>query len=66
MSLQSYKYLQMLADFVREFRLTGDGWRTQVDQMFVAFNEDQITDNDIRMLLQALIQMLSREFGEPV
>ncbi|WP_340029694.1 helix-turn-helix domain-containing protein [Paenibacillus sp. FSL H7-0940] len=62
--LQSYKYLQMLADFVREFRLTGDGWRTQLDQMFVAFNEDQITDNDIRMLLQALIQMLSREFGE--
>ncbi|APO48277.1 hypothetical protein BS614_16845 [Paenibacillus xylanexedens] len=62
--LQSYKYLQMLADFVREFRLTGDGWRTQLDQMFVAFSEDQITDNDIRMLLQALIQMLSREFGE--
>ncbi|MEK3775386.1 helix-turn-helix domain-containing protein [Paenibacillus sp. FSL K6-4396] len=62
--LQSYKYLQMLADFVREFRLTGDGWRTQLDQMFVAFSEDQITDHDIRMLLQALIQMLSREFGE--
>ncbi|MGE6576288.1 helix-turn-helix domain-containing protein [Paenibacillus xylanexedens] len=62
--LQSYKYLQMLADFVREFRLTGDGWRTQLDQMFVAFSEDQITDNDIRMLLQSLIQMLSREFGE--
>ncbi|PKQ90337.1 AraC family transcriptional regulator [Paenibacillus sp. BGI2013] len=62
--LQSYKYLQILADFVREFRLTGDGWRTQLDQMFVAFNEDQITDSDIRMLLQALIQMLSREFGE--
>lgn len=62
--LQSYKYLQMLADFVREFRLTGDGWRTQLDQMFVTFSEDQITDNDIRMLLQALIQMLSREFGE--
>ncbi len=62
--LQSYKYLQMLADIVREFRLTGDGWRVQLDEMFIAFSEDQIKDNEIRMMLQALIQMLSREFGD--
>lgn len=62
--LQSYRYLQMLADIVREFRLTGEGWREQLEQMFIAFSEDQIKDNDIRMLLQALIQMLSREFGD--
>ncbi|WP_161556886.1 helix-turn-helix domain-containing protein [Paenibacillus amylolyticus] len=64
MELHSYKYLQMLADIVREFRLTGDGWRAQLDQMFIAFNEDQMNDKDIRMLLQSLIQMLAREFGE--
>ncbi|MDQ0172935.1 helix-turn-helix domain-containing protein [Paenibacillus tundrae] len=62
--LQSYKYLQMLADIVREFRLTGDGWRVKLDEMFIAFSEEQIKDNEIRMMLQALIQMLSREFGD--
>ncbi|MBB6023838.1 YesN/AraC family two-component response regulator [Paenibacillus sp. JGP012] len=62
--LHSYKYLQMLADIVREFRLTGDEWRTQLDQMFIAFSEDQMNDKDIRMLVQSLIQMLAREFGE--
>ncbi|WP_434751423.1 helix-turn-helix domain-containing protein [Paenibacillus amylolyticus] len=62
--LYSYKYLQMLADIIREFRLTGDAWRTQLDQMFISFNEDQMNDKDIRMLVQSLIQMLAREFGE--
>ncbi len=62
--LQSYKYLQMQADIVREFRLTGDGWRAKLDEMFIAFSEDQTKDNEIRMMIQALIQMLSREFGD--
>lgn len=62
--LHAHPYLQLFADFVREFRLTSDSWRERLDELFAAFGSDQLRDTEIRMLLQALIQMLAREFGD--
>lgn len=62
--LHAHPYLQLFADFVRDFRLTNDSWRERLDELFAAFGSDQIRDTEIRMLLQALIQMMAREFGD--
>lgn len=63
-TLHSYKYLQMLSEFVREFRIADENWRKRVDELFVWFSGDQIRDEEIRMLLHMLIQMLDRELGQ--
>lgn len=63
-TLQSYKYLQMLGEIVREFRIADENWRRRVDELFVWFSKDQVKDEDIHMLLHTLIQMLDRELGQ--
>ncbi|AIQ57074.1 helix-turn-helix domain-containing protein [Paenibacillus borealis] len=63
-TLHSYKYLQMLSEIVREFRIADENWRKRVDELFVWFSGDQIRDEEIHMLLHMLIQMLDRELGQ--
>lgn len=59
--LETYKYLQMIAEFVKQFRMSSSQWREQLEQIFVAFERNFLQDDDIRSLLQAMLQMLSRE-----
>lgn len=59
--LETYKYLQMIAEFVKQFRMSSSQWREQLEQIFDAFERDFLQDDDIRSLLQAMLQMLSRE-----
>lgn len=63
-ALHSYKYLQMLSEIVREFRIADENWRKRVDELFIWFSGDQIRDEEIHMLLHMLIQMLDRELGQ--
>jgi AraC-like DNA-binding protein len=63
-TLHSYKYLQLLSEIVREFRIADENWRKRVDELFVWFSGDQIRDEEIHMLLHMLIQMLDRELGQ--
>ncbi|WP_379145838.1 helix-turn-helix domain-containing protein [Paenibacillus sp. sgz500992] len=59
--LETYKYLQMIAEFVKQFRMSSGQWREQLERIFVAFEQDFLQDDDIRSLIQAMLQMLSRE-----
>jgi AraC-like DNA-binding protein len=59
--LETYKYLQMIAEFVKQFRMSSGQWREQLEQIFAAFERDFLQDDDIRSLIQAMLQMLSRE-----
>lgn len=63
-TLHFYKYLQMLSEIVREFRVADENWRQGIDELFVWFSSDQIKDEEIHMLLHMLIQMLDRELGQ--
>lgn len=59
--LETYKYLQMIAEFVKQFRMSNSQWREQLERIFEAFEQDFLQDDDIRSLIQAMLQMLSRE-----
>ncbi|WP_139997627.1 AraC family transcriptional regulator [Paenibacillus paridis] len=63
-TLQSYKYLQTFSEIVRDFRIADEGWRAKLDVLFETFRKDSIKDEQIRMLLHALMQMLDREIGD--
>ncbi|WP_138751837.1 helix-turn-helix transcriptional regulator [Paenibacillus sinopodophylli] len=60
---KSYKYLQLAADLVREFRLSTGNWREQLEQLFESLEADCLKDEDIRMLLQTMMDMLGSELG---
>ncbi|UQZ34387.1 AraC family transcriptional regulator [Paenibacillus sp. PK3_47] len=59
--LETYKYLQMIAEFVKQFRMSSGQWRERLEEIFTAFERDYLQDDDIRSLIQAMLQMLSRE-----
>ncbi|MBW4085090.1 helix-turn-helix domain-containing protein [Paenibacillus sp. S150] len=59
--LETYTYLQMIAEFVKQFRMSSGQWRERLEQIFAAFEQDFLQDDDIRSLIQAMLQMLSRE-----
>lgn len=59
--LETYKYLQMIAEFVKQFRMSSSQWRDRLEEIFEAFERDFLQDDDIRSLIQAMLQMLSRE-----
>ncbi|WP_219836205.1 helix-turn-helix domain-containing protein [Paenibacillus sp. R14(2021)] len=61
---EMFKYLQLIADCVQDFRMTSDGWRQRLEQMFAMLIADGLRDEDIRTLLQALLQMLGRELKD--
>lgn len=60
---RSYKYLQMAADLVREFRLSTGEWRVYLDKIFESLALDCLKDEDIRLLLQTMMDMLGSELG---
>ncbi|WJM08562.1 helix-turn-helix domain-containing protein [Paenibacillus polymyxa] len=59
--LDTYTYLQMIADFVKRFRMSSGQWREQLEEIFKAFEQNKLPDDEIRSLIQAMLQMLSRE-----
>lgn len=59
--LDTYTYLQMIADFVKRFRMSSGQWREQLEEIFTAFEQNKLPDDEIRSLIQAMLQMLSRE-----
>ncbi|WP_127546313.1 AraC family transcriptional regulator [Paenibacillus amylolyticus] len=59
--LDTYTYLQMIADFVKRFRMSSVQWRDQLEEIFTAFERNKLPDDEIRSLIQAMLQMLSRE-----
>lgn len=59
--LETYKYLQMIAEFVKQFRTSSSQWREQLEQIFAVFEQDFLKDEEIHSLIQAMLQMLSRE-----
>lgn len=59
--LETYTYLQMIAEFVKQFRMSSGLWREQLERIFEAFEQNFLQDDDIRSLIQAMLQMLSRE-----
>ncbi|WP_339806685.1 helix-turn-helix domain-containing protein [Paenibacillus sp. FSL R5-0766] len=59
--LDTYTYLQMIADFVKRFRMSSGQWREQLEDIFTAFEQNKLPDDEIRSLIQAMLQMLSRE-----
>ncbi|MGM0879519.1 MAG: helix-turn-helix domain-containing protein [Bacillota bacterium] len=59
-----YKDLQMAAELVREFRLSTGEWRVHLERMFESLESDCLKDEDIRMLLQTMMDMLGSELGE--
>ncbi|CAM4293272.1 AraC-like DNA-binding protein [Paenibacillus endophyticus] len=59
----SYKYLQMAADLVREFRLSTGNWREHLEKLFKSLEADCLKDEDVRMLLQTLMDMLGTELS---
>ncbi|OWA36818.1 AraC family transcriptional regulator [Saccharibacillus sp. O16] len=59
--LETYRYLQINAELVKQFRMSNGQWREQLDSLFEAFERDFVQDETIRSLIQALLQMLERE-----
>ncbi|MEN1989545.1 helix-turn-helix domain-containing protein [Paenibacillus hubeiensis] len=59
--LVTYSCLQMISEFVKRFRMSSSQWRDQLEEMFEAFEQNQLQDDQIRSLIQAMLQMLSRE-----
>jgi two-component system, response regulator YesN len=61
---QSYSYFQAMTQFVREFRLAEDGWRSRLDAMFQSFIAEKLRNEEIHLQLQTLLKILEREIGE--
>lgn len=59
--LETYKYLQTIAELVKQFRMSNGQWRDQLERLFEEFERDFVQDEAIRSLIRALLQMLRRE-----
>ncbi len=59
--LETYRYLQTIAELVKQFRMSNGQWREQLDLLFAEFERDFVKDEAILSLIQALLQMLGRE-----
>lgn len=54
-------YLTMVSELVKDFRLSQDGWRIRLQELFASFRRERLKDGTIRSLLQTLLQTLARE-----
>ena len=61
--LKSYKYFGSFTQLVREFRLSGENWRTRLEEIFGSFRRDRLKDEEIYMLLEVLLQALEQELN---
>lgn len=55
--------VMMISELVRDFRHLDGEWRMRLDQWFERMASDCLKDEDIRMLLQMLIDMLGYELA---
>lgn len=60
-AIQSYMYFENFTQLVREFRLSGENWRTRLVELFDSFRKDRLKDDEIYMLLEVMLQVLERE-----
>ncbi|MNB78617.1 HTH-type transcriptional activator Btr [compost metagenome] len=59
--LQSYKYFDNFTRLVREFRLSGENWRSRLEEILSSFRKDRLKDEEIYMLLEVMLQALEQE-----
>ncbi|TFE23459.1 helix-turn-helix domain-containing protein [Cohnella luojiensis] len=59
-----YKYVQYGSELVREFRLLTGEWRAYLERLFGLMETDCLKDEDIRMVLQTMMDMLGNELSE--
>ncbi|MBB6669946.1 helix-turn-helix domain-containing protein [Cohnella nanjingensis] len=62
--VEMFKYMQLCADCVQDFRLTNERWRERLDGIFERLGADAPRDEDVHALLRLLLQMLGRELKE--
>ncbi|MDU4696117.1 MAG: AraC family transcriptional regulator [Paenibacillus sp.] len=56
-----HEYVRMISELVRDFRHLDGDWRMRLDQWFEQMSQDCLKDEDIRMLLQMMMDMLGYE-----
>ncbi|WP_020617013.1 helix-turn-helix domain-containing protein [Paenibacillus daejeonensis] len=59
-----YKYMQLSAELVKAFRLLSGDWREAIDRLFEELRRDRLKDEEIRMILGTMMDMLSSELSE--
>ncbi|MFS0723003.1 helix-turn-helix domain-containing protein [Paenibacillus sp. 1P07SE] len=59
-----YKYMQLSAEAVKAFRLLSGDWRSALDRIFAELRQDQLKDEEIRMIISAMMDMLGSELSE--
>ncbi|WP_029192842.1 helix-turn-helix domain-containing protein [Paenibacillus harenae] len=59
-----YAYVQYGSGLVREFRLLTGEWRAHLDSLFGHLEKDRLKDEDIRMVLQTMMDMLESELAD--
>ncbi|WP_322906241.1 AraC family transcriptional regulator [Paenibacillus campi] len=57
----SYRYLQAVSDWIKEFRLRQPEWRDRLQTLLGVLEDDVLRDDSIRSLVLSLLQMLTRE-----
>ncbi|MDQ0890710.1 two-component system response regulator YesN [Paenibacillus sp. V4I9] len=63
---ETYSYWPKAADVAKSFRLTQDGWRQQLAELFADFKLYVLRDEDITMILETMIKLLEREIGNGI
>jgi len=59
-----YKYMQLSAEVVRAFRLLSGEWRAALDRLFDELREDRLKDEEIRMIMGTMMDMLGSELSD--
>ncbi|HZG83635.1 helix-turn-helix domain-containing protein [Paenibacillus sp.] len=59
-----YAYMQHVSELVKEFRLIAGDWRAQLEALFERMETDRLKDEEIRTVLQTLMDMLNAELSE--
>lgn len=59
-----YRYVQYGSELVKEFRLLSGEWRAQLDRLFGQMEADRLKDEDIRMVLLTMMDMLGSELSD--
>lgn len=65
-AVETYAYWPKAAAIAKAFRLTHDGWRTQLAELFADFSHYMLRDEDITMVLETMIHLLEREIGNGI
>lgn len=58
-----YEYVMISSELVRDFRYLDGEWRTRLEKLFEQVVKDRLKDEDIRMVLQIMMDMLGHELA---